>query len=186
MGGEVPPIGCFPTRLANVVAEIHSRVRAVEVFHQGNESPRTRYRTVPETRAASLTVCMGLPTPTLQVDYLSRDSRARIGKDHTYSIVCLELWCATDELDELCSVEYELMEESYEPMIKWRGVDPGDEVLRVFANPDDPQLNESREDSSCAWRMSAFPGRVRSRGFESDAKMSERGQRGGASDHRLG
>jgi hypothetical protein len=32
---------------------------------------------------------------------------------HTGVIACLELWCATDELGELWSVEYDLTEEDY-------------------------------------------------------------------------
>ena len=35
------------------------------------------------------------------------------GKDHTCFDGCLEVWCATDELDKLWIVEYELMEECY-------------------------------------------------------------------------
>ena len=37
----------------------------------------------------------------------------QIGEVHTCLIECFEGWCAADELDELWSVEYGLMEQCY-------------------------------------------------------------------------
>ena len=76
--------------------------------------------------------------------------------------VCLKLWCATDEMGKLWSVEYELMEEVYLQGVEERGIDPRHEILQIFADAKKYEMSESREDGVCGgMRMSAFPVRAR-------------------------
>jgi hypothetical protein len=72
-------------------------------------------------------------------------------------IECLKPCRAPHELGELWNVEYELMEEGYPDGVKQRGIDPGHEVLQVFADPLELKTSESGEDGAC-WRRwtSAF------------------------------
>jgi len=59
------------------------------------------------------------------------------GKDQTnlWLMVRPESCYATDELGELWSVEYELMEEGYGQLTELRGINSGHEILRIFADP---------------------------------------------------
>jgi hypothetical protein len=57
--------------------------------------------------------------------------------------VCPELGRASDELGELGSVEYKLKEELDVQDVEVRGIDPGHEILQVFANPRKPHFSKS-------------------------------------------
>jgi hypothetical protein len=59
---------------------------------------------------------------------------------------CLQRRCATDELDELWRVEYDLIEEGYFQFAKSRGIDASHEILQVFAGPFEPKFCEYGED----------------------------------------
>ena len=73
-------------------------------------------------------------------------------------IECLKPCRAPHELGELWNVEYELMEEGYPDGVEQRGIDPGHDVVQVFADPLELKTSESGEDGAC-WRRwtSAFP-----------------------------
>jgi hypothetical protein len=54
-----------------------------------------------------------------------------------------------------------LMEEIYEQIVESRGIDPGYEVVQVFADPFEPKTSEIGEDRVChRMRTSAFPVRA--------------------------
>jgi hypothetical protein len=97
-----------------------------------------------------------------------------------------QLWCATDELDGLWCVEYNLIEEGYIQPPKSRGIDAGHEVLQVLADPFEPQKAEKGEDNPCQTQTSAVLVRERSRGLKFKYKGSEAGRIGESSDDRLG
>ena len=69
-----------------------------------------------------------------------------IGEDNASLNGWLDIWCASDELGELWSVEYELMEEHYMYDVQSRRIDSGDEDLRVFTGPFKPKINEGEGD----------------------------------------
>jgi hypothetical protein len=64
-------------------------------------------------------------------------------------IECLKSCRAPHELSELWNVEYELTEKGYPYKVKQRGIDPGHEVLQVFADPFEHQTSESGKND--AW-----------------------------------
>jgi hypothetical protein len=76
------------------------------------------------------------------------------------------------------------MEECYPDGIKQRGIDPGHEVLQVFAGPMESDKSESGEDSAC-WRRLPVIG-AREMRLESEGKAFEVDQREEASDDRVG
>jgi len=118
------------------------------------------------------------------------DRNVLIGKDHTSFMLCIELWRAHDELGELLSVEYRLMEiveEAYPQAVEKRGIDPGHEVLQIFVDPLELPRSESGEESACLRKWtSGFPARATSKGFENKGEIFEPGRHGEASGHRLG
>jgi hypothetical protein len=61
-------------------------------------------------------------------------------------IVCLEVWCATDKLREVWSVEYQLMEEGYIQIAEHRGINECHEILQIFADPFEPKICESGQE----------------------------------------
>jgi len=69
-------------------------------------------------------------------------------------------------------------------ILEQRGIDPGHDVLQITANPFEPQVSESGEESARHRRQIRF--RVTMRGFESNNEFLEPRQRGEASDHGLG
>jgi hypothetical protein len=63
------------------------------------------------------------------------------------------------------------MEEVYIQVGEQRGIDPGHEVLQIFADPFKRQPGKNREESECLWRRtSAFWIRATFRGFEFDVE----------------
>ena len=84
-------------------------------------------------------------------------------------------WCATDELDELWCVEYDLIEEGDIQLDELRGVDTGQEIVQVFADPFELKICENREyEAYRGRRMLASPIRARSRDWnssESDSRL---------------
>ena len=56
----------------------------------------------------------------------------------------------TDELDQLCYVEY--IEKGYIQLIELRGIDAGHEVLQIFADPSVIKRCENGEDRACRGR----------------------------------
>jgi hypothetical protein len=79
------------------------------------------------------------------------------------------------ELGELWKVEYEVVEEVYPDGVKQRDIDPGHEVLQVFADSFELNTSESREDGAIQRRMPAFRAGARKTGFESNGKVLEVG-----------
>ena len=61
-------------------------------------------------------------------------------------IVCHEIRCATDELGESWSMEYELTEKHYLQPVKSRSIDPGDKILQIFAYTDENEFSEGGKD----------------------------------------
>ena len=59
---------------------------------------------------------------------------------------CPQRWLSTDELEELRRVEYELIEEGYFQSVESRGINPGQDLLQIFAGPFGSNLCETRED----------------------------------------
>ena len=56
------------------------------------------------------------------------------------------MWC----------VEYELIEEGYIQIVESRGIDPGQDLLDIFAGPSELNMSEIGEDRVCQRRgMSA-------------------------------
>ena len=53
----------------------------------------------------------------------------------------------TDELGEMGSVKYQVMEEGYLQVVEHRGIDPGHKVVQIFASPFDVQLNKNGENA---------------------------------------
>jgi hypothetical protein len=77
--------------------------------------------------------------------------------------------------------------DDYRDGVKQRGIDPGHEVIQVFAGPSEHKIGESWEDGACSrWWMSAFQIGARSRGEESNGERFKVGQHTQASDERLG
>ena len=96
-------------------------------------------------------------------------------------------WCATDELGELGSIKFELMEKSDLEVVELRGIDLGDEILQIFADSNKQKMLENGENGACGWgQTSVFQVGGRSRGLECEHKSFELGQRGQASDDCLG
>ena len=48
---------------------------------------------------------------------------------------CAERWFLDDELEELGCIEHELIEEGYMQFVKSRRIDPGQDLLQIFAFP---------------------------------------------------
>ena len=67
-------------------------------------------------------------------------------KDKMRLIICPEFWRATDELVEFRGVEVNIIEKRCEQPVESRGIDPGDEVLRVFVDPFERKIREIGED----------------------------------------
>ena len=57
-----------------------------------------------------------------------RDDNAKMVEDICVT-ECLELWCATDKLGELWSVESKLQEKGYTQVFECSGIDPRNEIL---------------------------------------------------------
>jgi hypothetical protein len=70
---------------------------------------------------------------------------------HMCFIECFDRRPTPHELAEQWSVEYELMKKGYPYYVKKRGIDPGQEVLQVHADPFELKLSENVEDGAC-WR----------------------------------
>jgi hypothetical protein len=102
---------------------------------------------------------------------------------------CPQRWSSTDELEELWCVEYGLIEEGYMQLVESRGIDPGQDLLQIFAVPFESNFCETGEDRTCQWRRrqrSGFYGRARSWVLKLKGKELEAGQRREAGGHRLG
>ena len=56
---------------------------------------------------------------------------------------------STDELEELWCVEYDLIEEGYMQFVEARGIDPGQDLLQIFAGPLELNFGEIGEDKAC-------------------------------------
>src|SRR6266849_2903147 len=80
------------------------------------------------------------------------DPSALMGENHMRFVVSPELWCTTYEPGELWSVEKELMEEGYRQGVDLWGIDLGNEVLQIFADPLEHQLGESGKKNACERR----------------------------------
>ena len=103
-------------------------------------------------------------------------------------IECLKLWRATQEPAELWMVEFKSPDGVYIDRVEQRGIDPGHEVLQVFANPVNLKIDERGEDNAC-WRRHVSEFRVRGRlksVMEVNGKIFEVGQHGQTGDERLG
>jgi hypothetical protein len=72
-----------------------------------------------------------------------------MGENYVRFVVSLELGCTAHEPGELRSVEKELVEEGYGQGVELWGIDLGNEVLQVFADPLECQLGESGEKDAC-------------------------------------
>ena len=72
-------------------------------------------------------------------------------KDKMRLIICPEFWRATDELVEFRGVEVDIIEKRCEQPVESRGIDPGDEVLRVFVDPFERETGESGK-GRAGWR----------------------------------
>jgi hypothetical protein len=62
-------------------------------------------------------------------------------------------WSSTDELEELRCVEYDLIEEGNMYFVESRGIDPGQDLLQIFAGPFESNFGETGEDRACQWRQ---------------------------------
>ena len=65
---------------------------------------------------------------------------------------CPQRWCSTGELEELCCVKYDLIEEGYVQTIESRGIDPGQYLLQIFTGPFEFNSGETGEDRACQRR----------------------------------
>jgi hypothetical protein len=112
------------------------------------------------------------------------DGNVPLGKDHACFIVCLEVWYAAYEMDDLpLSVEYWLSRDYYQ-LVEQRGIDPGQEVLQIPAVLKNSQLGESGKDGlRRAWWALAFS---TSGGFKVNLETFKPGQHGEARGHLLG
>jgi hypothetical protein len=79
------------------------------------------------------------------------------------------------------------MKEGYLQVVEKRGINPGYKFIQIIPDPFEVQIGKNgKEDASLRRRTSAVPVRATSRGFEFNGETFETGQRGQASDHRLG
>ena len=60
-----------------------------------------------------------------------------------------QLWCAINKLHQLWGVEYDIVEEGYKEKVEFGGIDAGDEILQIFADPLEPKMCENGEDRAC-------------------------------------
>jgi hypothetical protein len=51
-----------------------------------------------------------------------------------------------------CGVEYDLIENGYIKFVESRGIDPGQDLLQIFAGPFEVDLSETGEDRACQRR----------------------------------
>ena len=78
------------------------------------------------------------------------------------------------------------MEECYFEFADHRGIDPGDQILKILVNALKNQLVESRESRACQRRVTSAFAVGGLRGVEFKAKIFEPGNGGEASGHCLG
>ena len=86
---------------------------------------------------------------------------------------------------ELWNIEHKVHEEMYFEPVEFGGIDSGNEVFQVFADPFENKSGECGEDGACERRQAYLVG-TGSRGSESDLKQLETGQRGQTSGHCVG
>jgi hypothetical protein len=87
----------------------------------------------------------------------------------------------------LWHVEYDIIEEGYARVMELRGIDEGQKVLQILADPLEIKTCENREDRAGQGRQtSACRIRASSRGLEFDHKITEAGQRGEGGGQRVG
>jgi hypothetical protein len=86
---------------------------------------------------------------------------AAIGEGNAGFSGWLDVWCASNELSELWSVEYESMEEPYIKAVEKGRIDPGHEVLQVLTDPLEAKIRQSEGRTYGRMRTSAFPDRAR-------------------------
>jgi hypothetical protein len=54
------------------------------------------------------------------------------------------------------------MEEGYRQLVRYRSIDPGDEVIKIVADPIELKTSESGEESACQRRRTSSPVRATS------------------------
>jgi hypothetical protein len=99
---------------------------------------------------------------------------------------CFQRWRATDKLDQLWRVEYDIIEEGYRLFIELRGINAGHQVVQVPADPFEPKICENGKGRACRGRLPLHCRvKVISRGLEFKRKSFDAGQRGEGTDHCL-
>jgi hypothetical protein len=61
---------------------------------------------------------------------------------------CPQHWSSTGKLEELWCVEYDLIEEGYMQCVESSGIDPGPNLLQIFAGPFESNFGETGEDTA--------------------------------------
>jgi hypothetical protein len=83
-------------------------------------------------------------------------------KEYVSPIMCLQLFGATNELDELGDFEYKLIEEECQEPVESRGIDFSHKVFKVLANAFELQRGKGGEDNAGgnkeAWHFSDIAG----------------------------
>ena len=86
---------------------------------------------------------------------------------------CPQRWLSTDELEELRRVEYELIEEGYPQSVESRGIDPGQDLLQIFAGPFESNFGEDWGRQGVSPEADAgFPGQGEVVGFENEGEVT--------------
>ena len=70
---------------------------------------------------------------------------------------CHQRWLLANELEELWCVEYDLIEKRYFHIFDSRGIDPGQDLLQIFADAFESNFSETGEDRACQRRRSLTP-----------------------------